>query len=110
MLRTTKRLSSTLVHSPRSPMSFFKTILHIVRTALNRVRWEENQQFTALEQRSSTVPKNAEQATQLFVATEKQIALSEEGRLQRIDQVHCWVGRFWVPRRTSTKEKYITRE
>lgn len=69
MLRAAKRLAPALTHSPRAPIGFFRTLLHLLRTALNRVRWEENQQFTALEKRSSTVPKSAEEATQLFLAT-----------------------------------------
>ena len=34
-------------------------ILHWLRTSLNRIRWEENQQFHAIERRGSTVPKSA---------------------------------------------------
>lgn len=60
MLRiAAKRLSTPLVYSTKHNFGLFKTLLHLMRTALNRVRWEENQQFTALEKRSSNVPQNS---------------------------------------------------
>ena len=80
----------------KQPFSIFKAIMHYVRTAMNRVRWEENQQFTSLQERGSTVPKNVEQATQLFIATEQQVSLSEKDRMKRIDMVTINLGRFWA--------------
>lgn len=71
MLRVVKRLSPALTRTPTFSIGFFRSLLHLMRTALNRVRWEENQQFTALEKRSSTVPKSAQEQTQLFVRTEQ---------------------------------------
>lgn len=94
MLKRAIRHSRPLLHTSKSTFGLFNALLHFMRTALNRIRWEENQQFTALDKRASTVPKNSEQATQLFMATEQQVALSERGRLQRIDDVVNDIGRY----------------
>jgi len=45
--------------------------MHMIRGYLNRVRWEENQEFRALDIKNSTVPRTTEQANQVFINTEK---------------------------------------
>ena len=79
--------ASTLTRIAQQRFGLARALLHWLRTSLNRVRWEENQQFTALERRTSTVPKTAEQAAQLFMATQMTLGENEKARLQRIDQV-----------------------
>jgi len=71
----------TLNFTPRFAFGIGQAILHWIRTSLNRVRWEENQQFHAIERRGSTVPKSAEEAKQLFIATQKGVALTEKERM-----------------------------
>lgn len=53
-------IASRLIHTPRNNFGLFKALMHLVRTTLNKIRWEENQQFTALETRASNLPKSAE--------------------------------------------------
>ena len=49
MLRfASQRLTPRLTLAPSHSFSVFKALLHLIRTSLNRVRWEENQQFTEL--------------------------------------------------------------
>ena len=61
MLRFIKKYhtTSTMLRKQIQPFGLFNAIMHYLRTALNRVRWEENQQFRSIEQRGSTVPKSA---------------------------------------------------
>ena len=76
-----------LLNNNKQSFGLFNAIMHYIRTAMNKVRWEENQQFTSIEKRANNVPKTAEQATQLFIATEQQVSLSEHERMKRIDSV-----------------------
>ena len=54
----TRTVALTFIN--RNHFGLGSVIMHWLRTALNRVRWEENQQFHAIEQRGSTIPKSAE--------------------------------------------------
>lgn len=80
----TKSITTTIVN----PFGVGKLILHYIRTVLNRIRWEENRELHSLQSRSTTLPRNTEQANKLFVATEQDLSLSEQARMQRIDRVH----------------------
>lgn len=59
----------TIINHNKYYFGLGNVILQYIRTRLNRIRWEENRQFTALQQRSSNVPKNTEEANKLFIAT-----------------------------------------
>jgi hypothetical protein len=85
--RVARRLTATLTLTPHAPFGLGSLLLHYIRTLMNRVRWEENRELRSLETRGSTVPQSTEQANKLFIATEHSISLSEEARMQRIDQV-----------------------
>lgn len=62
-------------------------LIQYIRTTLNKIKWEDNRQFSAIEQRQSRVPKNTEEANKLFIATEQGLSLSEKARMERIDEV-----------------------
>lgn len=55
--------------------------MQYIRTTLNRIRWEENREFTSLQQRQNNLPSNYEQANKLFIATEQERSLSERARM-----------------------------
>lgn len=95
---------------PCFPFGLGNLLLHYIRTLMNRVRWEENRELRALETRSNNLPRSTEQANKLFVATEQSISLSEEARLQRIDQVHALPCRSSALGRIINKSSHIKRD
>lgn len=101
--RVAARLSPGLTLTPRCRFGLGSLLLHYIRTLMNRVRWEENREMRSLETRGSTLPRSTEQANKLFVATEHAISLSEEARMQRIDQVPP------TPHRSSARARTTSR-
>ena len=67
----TQGVGNKLIKSPQHSFSVFRTLMHMIRGYLNKVRWEENQEFRALDIKNSTVPRTTEQANQVFINTEK---------------------------------------
>jgi hypothetical protein len=82
-----QRVGSRFLTPQRQSFSVLTKLLHGLRGYLNRIRWEENHEFRALDIKNSTVPRTTEQANQIFINTEQQAALSEQQRMQRIDSV-----------------------
>jgi hypothetical protein len=100
---TAGRLAGRLTLAPSFRFALGRLLLHYVRTLMNRVRWEENREIRSLETRGGNLPRSTEQANKLFIATEQSLSLSEEARLQRIDQVCSPPRRFWAHARTSSQ-------
>ena len=94
-------LAPGLASQPRYSFGLGTAIVTYVRTLMNRVRWEENREFTAIQNKNTQVPKNIEQATKLFIAGQQEMSLSEKERMQRIDNVLAPAGRSWGHGRTT---------
>ena len=81
-------MGKSITTNIRTHFGVGKLILHYIRTVLNRIRWEENRELHSLQTRNANLPRTTEQANKLFVATEQDLSLSEQARMQRIDRVH----------------------